>query len=450
MAYIGNTDADRQKMLERIGVESVDELFGVVPKDARFPDLELPPALSEAEVLEELQQLAGKNGCPDRNVSFLGAGAYNRFVPSVVPYLAGRGEFVTAYTPYQPEASQGTLQALFEYQSMVADLTGMDVVNASHYDGATSVAEAALMSIHISRDKRRRVVVSPGLHPEYVETARTYLQAMNAEVVGDERDADGEYADPTRLVELADENTACVVVQYPDFFGRLYSLEGVADAVHEKGALLVVHIDPIALGLFRSPGSCGADIVTGEGQPLGMPLSFGGPYLGIFACRRDYVRKLPGRLAGQTVDTEGRRGFVLTLSTREQHIRREKATSNICTNQGLMALHAALYLAAMGSQGLRTVAELSYHRSHYAAARLDELDGFSARTGVPFFSEFVLDCPVAAERIVSRACEKGVMPGFDLGRYYPGRKNQLLVCVTEMNPKAQIDTLRETLEEVTR
>lgn len=450
MAYIGNTDADRRAMTERLGVCSVEELFGVVPEDVRFPKLELPAALSEVEVLEELKELAGKNGCPDDSTSFLGAGAYNRFVPSVVRYLAGRGEFVTAYTPYQPEASQGTLQALFEYQTMVADLTGMDVVNASHYDGATSVAEAALMSIHISRDKRRRVVVSPGLHPEYVETARTYLQAMDAEIVGDEQDADGEYGDPARLAELADENTACVVVQYPDFFGRLYSLEGVAEAVHRKGALLVVHIDPIALGLFRSPGSYGADLVTGEGQPLGIPMSYGGPYLGIFACRREHVRKLPGRLAGQTVDSEGRTGYVLTLSTREQHIRREKATSNICTNQGLMALHAALYLAAMGGRGLRTVAELSYHRSHYAASQLDTIDGFSARTQVPFFSEFVLETPVEAGDIVSRACEKGVMPGFDLGRYYPGRKNQLLVCVTEMNSRTQIDTLRGTLEEVVR
>lgn len=450
MAYIGNTDADRRAMLERIGVESVEELFGVVPEDVRFPKLALPSALSEAEVLEELEGLAGKNGCAEGPLSFLGAGAYNRFVPSVVPYLASRGEFVTAYTPYQPEASQGTLQALFEYQTMVADLTGMHVVNASHYDAATSVAEAALMSIHISRDKRRRVVVSPGLHPEYVETARTYLQAMDAEVVGDEQDAEGEYADPMRLAELADENTACVVVQYPDFFGRLYSLEGVAKAVHAKGALLVVHIDPIALGLFRSPGSYGADLVTGEGQPLGMPLSYGGPYLGIFACRREYVRRLPGRLAGRTVDTEGRQGFVLTLSTREQHIRREKATSNICTNQGLMALHAALYLAAMGRRGLKTVAELSYHRSHYAASQLATIDGFSARTDVPFFSEFVLDTPMEAERIISRACEKGVVPGFDLGRYYPARKNQLLVCVTEMNSRKQIDTLRATLEEVVR
>ncbi|MFW5806925.1 MAG: aminomethyl-transferring glycine dehydrogenase subunit GcvPA [Spirochaetota bacterium] len=450
MAYIGNTDADRRAMLERIGVESVEELFGVVPEDVRFPKLALPSALSEAEVLEELEGLAGKNGCAEGPLSFLGAGAYNRFVPSVVPYLASRGEFVTAYTPYQPEASQGTLQALFEYQTMVADLTGMHVVNASHYDAATSVAEAALMSIHISRDKRRRVVVSPGLHPEYVETARTYLQAMDAEVVGDEQDAEGEYADPMRLAELADENTACVVVQYPDFFGRLYSLEGVAKAVHAKGALLVVHIDPIALGLFRSPGSYGADLVTGEGQPLGMPLSYGGPYLGIFACRREYVRRLPGRLAGRTVDTEGRQGFVLTLSTREQHIRREKATSNICTNQGLMALHAALYLAAMGRRGLKTVAELSYHRSHYAASQLATIDGFSARTDVPFFSEFVLDTPMEAERIISRACKKGVVPGFDLGRYYPARKNQLLVCVTEMNSRKQIDTLRATLEEVVR
>lgn len=437
-------------MLERIGVKSMNELFRAVPEGARYPQLSLPDALSEAEVLEELRRLSQKNVCADRTVSFLGAGAYQRFVPSVVPHLASRGEFVTAYTPYQPEASQGTLQALFEYQSMMADLTGMEVVNASHYDGATSAAEAALMSIHISRDKRRKVVVSPGLHPEYVETMRTYLQAMDAEVVGDEHDPDGAYGDPHRAVELIDDATACIIVQYPDFFGRLYDLAGLAEAAHARGALLVVHADPIALALFRSPGSHGADIVTGEGQPLGMPLSYGGPYLGIFACRREYVRKLPGRLAGQTVDTDGRRGFVLTLNTREQHIRREKATSNICTNQGLMALHAALYLAAMGQRGLKAVAELSYHRSHYAAARLHELEGFSARTSVPFFQEFVLECPLPAEEIIRRSCENGVMPGFDLGRYYPNRTNQLLVCVTEMNAKKHIELLVDTLKEAVR
>ncbi|MFO8065190.1 MAG: aminomethyl-transferring glycine dehydrogenase subunit GcvPA [Spirochaetota bacterium] len=448
MAYIGNTDADRRKMLDRIGVESVEELFRDVPEHARYPKLQLPAELSEVEILEELRGLAGKNGCATPSTSFLGAGVYNRFIPSVVPYLASRGEFVTAYTPYQPEASQGTLQSLFEYQTMVADLTGMDIVNASHYDGATSVAEAALMSIRVSRSKRRRVVTSPGLHPEYVQTMETYLQAMDAEVVGKDEDADGAYAEPTKLAELVDENTACLIVQYPDFFGRLYSLEGLADAVHAKGALLVVHIDPIALGLFRSPGSYGADIVTGEGQPLGMPVSYGGPYLGIFACRRDYVRSLPGRLAGRTVDTEGREGFVLTLNTREQHIRREKATSNICTNQGLMALHAALYLAAMGARGLKTVAELSYHRSHYAAQRLNKLDGFNARTKVPYFGEFVLECPIEAKEVIRRSCEKGIVPGFDLGRYYPDRKNQLLVCVTEMNSREQIEKLSKTLEEV--
>jgi len=393
MPFIGNTDADRRAMLDRLGRASTDELFADIPEQHRFPQIDLPPAQSELEVLRNLDSLARRNAPTGAPLNFAGAGAYEHFVPSVVSYLAGRGEFATAYTPYQAEASQGTVQTIFEYQSMMCDLLDMEVVNASHYDGATAVAEAAIMAVRATRG-RARVVFSAGLHPEYIDVARTYLrpQGIAVEVVGAASPAgasespsatDQPAAGPSGpapgapsvadLLAAVDDSTAALIIQNPDFFGSVADLAGVADAVHAKGALLVLHVDPIAAALFRSPGSLGADIVTGEGQPLGIPLSFGGPYLGIFATRMSLVRKMPGRLAGQTTDANGRRGFVLTLNTREQHIRREKATSNICTNQGLMALRAAIYLATMGPAGLREVAERCYQNAHYAAAKLAEI-----------------------------------------------------------------------------
>ena len=444
MTYVANTAADQEAMLKTIGVGSVEALFEVVPPAVRFPRLNLPRPLSEMEVLAELGRLADENADANHYAWFLGAGAYNHFVPSVVSQLQMRGEFYTAYTPYQPEASQGTLQAIFEYQSMVAELTGMEVVNASHYDGATSLAEAAIMSVNSTKGQRHKVLVSPDVHPQYREVLKTYIQGTPLTVVGDDDPAN----DLKALTGLLDQETACLIVQSPNFFGELEDLSGLADAVHAVGALLVVHVDPLSLGLFKPPGAYGADIVTGEGQSLGNHLNFGGPYLGIFATTNQLVRKMPGRVVGQTVDTQGRRGFVLTLSTREQHIRREKATSNICTNQGLIALGAAIYLAALGKQGLRQVAELCYHKAHYAAAEIDKLAGYKVINRRPFFKEFVVRCPQPAGEIATALNQHKILPGYVLSRSFPERTHDLLVCVTEMNSKAQIDQLVAGLKEV--
>ncbi len=444
MGYIANTAADQKAMLETIGVDSVEALFQVVPESVRFPKSNLPRPLSEIEVLAELQCMADENADANHYAWFLGAGAYNHFVPSVVPQLQMRGEFFTAYTPYQPEASQGTLQAMFEYQSMIAELTGMEVVNASHYDGATSLAEAAIMSVNITRGKRSKIIISPNVHPQYREVLRTYLQGTAITLTGDESPDN----DVDTLKGMLDKETACLVVQSPNFFGELEDVDGLAEAVHAAGALLVVHTDPISLGLLKPPGHYGADIVTGEGQSLGNHLNYGGPYLGIFATTNKLVRKMPGRVVGQTTDTEGKRGFVLTLSTREQHIRREKATSNICTNQGLIALGAAIYLATMGKQGLRKVAELCYHKAHYAAAQIDKLDGYEVVNSRPFFKEFVARCPKPALDIAIRLNKQQIVPGYVLSRNFADRPNDLLVCVTEMNSKAQINKLVAALEEV--
>ncbi len=444
MSYVANTPADEQAMLEAIGIDSIEALFEVVPEAVRFPPLRLPAPMSEMEVLAEMERLADANAAANHYAWFLGAGAYNHFVPSVVTQLQMRSEFYTAYTPYQPEASQGTLQAMFEYQSMMVELTGMDVVNASHYDGATALAEAANMCVGAARGKRKTVLVSPNVHPQYREVMRTYLQGMEVTITGDEEPG----SDLEQLKGRLDKQTACLVIQWPNFFGELEALEGLAEAVHEVGALLVVHIDPIALGLFKPPGRYGADVVTGEGHGLGNHLNFGGPYLGVFATTKKLMRKIPGRLAGQTVDTEGRRGFVLTLATREQHIRREKATSNICTNQSLIALGAAIYLAVMGKQGLRRVAELCYHKAHYAAAEIDKLAGYEVVNERPFFKEFVVRCPKPAEQVAAALNRQQILPGYVLSRNFPERSHDLLVCVTELNSKAQIDKLVGGLKEV--
>ncbi len=445
MPYIPHTEADQRDMLAAIGLSSVQELFHDVPQAYRFPPLKLPAAASELEILDELHNMAAQNRPAGRLATFLGAGAYHHFVPSVVPYLAGRGEFATAYTPYQPEVSQGTLQAIFEYQSMVAHLTGMDVVNASHYDGATSMAEAAIMAVNISRGRRSRVLVSPSIHPHYRQTLRTYLSGSQAAVVGDE---DLETSLP-QLTDMLDQDTACLIIQNPNFFGGLMDVGGLADAVHAVGALLVVVANPvISLGLLKPPGDYGADIVAAEGQPLGVGLNFGGPYLGISAAREKLLRKIPGRLVGQTTDTQGRRGYVLTLTAREQHIRREKATSNICTNQGLVALMASIYLAYMGPGGLRRVAELCYHKAHYAATQIEGLNGYEVVNHAPFFNEFPVKCPRPVAEINAALLEKGILGGYDLGADYPHAQNQMLICVTEMNTRQQIDGLVAALQEV--
>jgi glycine dehydrogenase subunit 1 len=354
-----------------------------------------------------------------------------------------RGEFYTAYTPYQPELSQGTLQAIFEYQSMMCMLTGMEAANASHYDGATSLAEAVTLANVQFRGKRSKVIVSHGVHPMYRAVARTYHQGSGMKFVGDK----GRATIPD-LVDMLDDQTALVVVQYPNFFGQIDELGGLARAVHDAGALLCVVADPIALGLFKSPGELGADIVVGDGQSLGIPLSFGGPYLGFFATKMDYVRKIAGRVVGETVDNTGRRAFVMTLRPREQDIRREKATSNICTNQGLMALAACVYMSVMGKYGLRKVAELSYHKAHYAAEQINQLDGYIVDTSKPFFKEFVVTCPKPVSVVNDILLEHwGIIGGYDLSKDYDDRPSQMLLAVTEMNTKDEIDTLVEALDE---
>ncbi len=441
MPYIPHSDEDRKSMLAAVGVRSIQELFEDVPAGVLFPELDLPPALSEMEVRWEMETLAGANLTTAEGPCFLGAGAYRHFVPAVVDAVLSRGEFYTAYTPYQPEISQGTLQAIFEYQSMICALTGMDVSNASHYDGATATAEAVITAINVHRMKRRKVVVSPFVHPEYRAVVRTYTQGMGLDVVGDTGGGD-------ELTDLLDKETACLIIQYPDFLGRIGDLDDLAEAAHAVGALFVVVTDPTALGLLKPPGEFGADIVVGEGQGMGAGLNFGGPYLGFFAVRKKHVRKMSGRVVGQTVDVEGNRGCVLTLSTREQHIRREKATSNICTNQGLVALAAGVYMAALGKCGMRQVAELCYHRAHYAQQRILELDGFSAMDDAPFFKEFVVRCPRPVKEINDFLLDEwGMIGGYDLGRDYAHLKDHMLLCVTEMNPRDEIDELVEALEE---
>lgn len=443
--FFPHTDAERKSMLETIGVQRIEDLFQAVPAAHRFPDLQLPPALTEMEALDGMQDLSWSNESARDLVCFLGAGAYNHYIPAAVDMLLRRGEFYTAYTPYQPEISQGTLQAIFDYQSLIAALTGMDVSNASHYDGATAVAEAVTMAHAHFRGKRGKIVLSPAIHPHYRQTIRTYNHGTELNFSGEDASLkDG----PDMLLPLIDGDTALVIVQYPDFFGRVYDYTALAEATHAAGALLAVAVNPLALGLLKSPGEFSADIVTGEGQPLGIPLSFGGPYLGIFATRKEYVRKMAGRLVGETVDNRGQRAFVLTLTAREQHIRREKATSNICTNQGLMALASAIYLSLLGKHGLRQVAELCYHKAHYAARILGRLPGYELWGEAPFFNEFVLSCPAPVQEINNHLLEHGILGGYDLGHDYPALENQMLIAVTEMNSKEDIDSLAEVMGEV--
>jgi glycine dehydrogenase subunit 1 len=426
-----------------IGVESVDDLFEAIPEPYRFPNLEIPAALSEMEAAQLLSSLAAGN-VPADSVSFLGAGAYHHYTPAAINQLLLRGEIYTAYTPYQPEVSQGTLQAIYEYQSVMSALTGMEVSNASHYDGATAVAESILMAVAASRGRRKRIVMSPAIHPQYRAVARTYIGGREIEIAGDD--------DLARRAEdlpaLLDDQTAALIVGYPDFFGTLTDLAPLAEAAHDSGALLVVVANPMALGLVKPPGRFGVDIVCGEGQPLGLPLSFGGPYLGYFCTREKYVRSMSGRLVGETVDENGVRGYVLTLATREQHIRRERATSNICTNQGLMSIAAAMYLAIMGKNGLRKIARLNYDRAHYAAAQIDALDGFRVVDDGPFFNEFAVEAPLPAAELNAHLAERGITGGYDLSRDYAHRQNQTLLCVTEMNARADIDRLIGALKEV--
>ena len=430
--YIPNTDDDRAAMLAAIGVASVEELFEDIPAALRDPELRIPPPLSEMQVRREMERLAERNFHAGAHPSFLGAGVYNHYCPAVVGPLVTRGEFLTSYTPYQPEVSQGTLQATFEFQTLTAQLFGMEVSNAGMYDGASALAEAALMACRVT--KRSRVALVDTVNPHYQEVVRAYTGPQDIDV----------YVVEPGATELR-EGTACLLGQYPNFFGYVEDLQRLADVAHAAGALFGLSCDPIAMAMLKPPGAYEADIATGEGQALGVPPSFGGPYVGIFTCRKDYLRQLPGRIVGETVDTKGRTGYVLTLQPREQHIRREHATSNICTSTALIGLWATTYTALMGKRGLRHVAELCYQKAHYAAGRIAELPGYGLAFEDTFFQEFVVRCPRPPTEVSLTLEEAGIIGGLDVSDRI---ENGMLLCVTEVNTKDEIDNLVRVLGQV--
>jgi glycine dehydrogenase subunit 1 len=435
--YLFNTPDQRRQMLEAIGAASMDELLEQVPERLRLDrPLNLPPGMSEPELERHMRSLATQNINAQRRVCFLGGGAYDHFVPAVVDEIVSRGEFYTAYTPYQAEASQGSLQAFFEFQTLLCQLTGMEVANASLYEGGTAVSEAVFMAERVTG--RRRIVLLGSVHPQYREVVETYTRFLKAEVVTVPT-PEGT-ADPETVRSALDEQTACLVIQQPNYFGCLEEAAELVELSHQVGALAILSVNPISLGLLPRPGDYGADIVVGEGQPLGIPLQYGGPYLGLFACREQHVRKMPGRLIGQAKDRNGRTCYALNLQTREQHIRRDKATSNICTNQGLLALRATVYLAALGPQGLREVAQLCLQNAHYAAGRLSEIDGLSLAYDRPFFNEFTLKTTGNASDLRARAAQAG----FDIGPE-TGDGDTLLVALTEQRTREEIDALAAAL-----
>jgi glycine dehydrogenase subunit 1 len=442
MRYIPNSPEERQEMLESIGLSGPSDLFRSIPENIQLGrPLNITDPLAEPEVLSAFAEMAARNTAASKP-SFLGAGVYSHYSPTIVDHLIQRSEFFTAYTPYQPEISQGTLQYIFEFQTLICQLTGMEVANASMYDGSTALAEAYLMAQRVTR--RKKIIVADSVHPEYRQVARTYTQHGEAEIVTagfDEKT--GRVSDLSAL----DDKTAALVIQTPNFFGCIENTERLAEAAHKVGAVLVVVVaEAISFGLLKSPGECGADIVVGEGQSFGIPMSFGGPHVGLFATQEKYVRQMPGRLCGIAQDKNGNRGFVLTLSTREQHIRREKATSNICTNQGLIALAATIYMEAMGKKGLQEVASQNAQKAAYAARRIAEVDGFEIAFTAPTFNEFVVRGPrPAIEVLDTLRKDHGIIAGLPLSRYFDGRPNEFLVCVTETMPRENIDKLVEAL-----
>ncbi len=447
MPYLYNTPEDEMAMLEAIGAESIEDLFAPIPRELKLArPLELPAALSEMELDRHLRELAANNAHAGEKVCFLGGGSYDHFVPAVVDSVASRSEFYTSYTPYQAEASQGNLQVVFEYQSLITRLSGMDVSNASLYDGASATAEAVLMAISSTR-RKGKVIVPASLHPEYRSTIATYLENLDVELIT--LDTAAGVIDAERLAEVVDDTTAAVVVQQPNFFGCIEDAPSIARVAKEAGALLISVFDPISLGILARPGDYGANIAVAEGHTLGTPMSYGGPFLGIMACDQALVRRMPGRIAGQTVDRRGKRCYVLTLQTREQHIRREKATSNICTNQGLFALRATVYLSQLGPQGLRETANLCLQKSRYAAEQLCQSDRFSLAFDQPTFKEFVIrDADSRVDELLKAALDQGFFAGVPLGQWYPDMKDCFLVAVTEKRTKQEIDRLVQTLTAV--
>ena len=445
MVYIPNTSMDKKEMLETIGCRSIDDLFSGIDQKVKVNGkLKLPKSLSEMEVAALIKEIGEKNTNLKDYTSFLGGGAYEHFIPSVVKHITGRSEFYTAYTPYQAEASQGTLQAIYEYQSLICELTGMDVSNASMYDGASAVSEAAFMASRITGLKK--IIVSETVHPNYRQVLKTYTEAADLELQ-DIASKDG-VTDIDMLKESVDDNTACVIIQNPNFFGCIENMDTIEHIVHSKKSLFIVCVDPISLGILAPPEEYNADIVVGEGQSLGNNLAFGGPYLGIFACKKDFLRQLPGRIAGKTKDKNGKTGYVLTLQTREQHIRRARATSNICSNQALNALACTVYLSCMGKQGIPSVGNLCLQKAHYAQNQIEKIDGYTLKFKQPFFKEFLIQCTGNPEEINKRLLEHKIIGGLSVDKFYPELKDCMLVCVTEMRTKEQIDRFIDVLANI--
>lgn len=446
MTFNPHTEADRRAMLDTIGVDSFEDLISVIPAKQRNPALDLPRSLSELEAADLLADLSAKNRTVAANRVFLGAGSYQHYSPATVDHLLHRGEIFTAYTPYQPEVSQGTLQIIYEFQSLVAELFDMDVANASLYDGATALAEAALMALATGK-KRDRIVISGTVHPHYSDVIRTYLSGHDVTV--DELSIPEDLQTPAAELERAcDDGVAAIIMQYPNFYGGIEDL-GVARSVADDcGAALIVACYPIPLAMLKPPGAFGADIATAEGQSLGVAQNFGGPYVGLLASKQSFVRRMPGRLAGKTVDSQGKPGYVLALQTREQHIRRDRATSNICTNQGLMATAATIYMSLLGPSGMKSVAQRSYANAHYLASRLEEFDSIEVANSGEFFNEFTVRLPRTAGDIGQELDEKGFVSGYDLGRVHENLASSMLLATTELNDRNGIDAFVEAFGQV--
>lgn len=445
MPYIPNTEDDRKEMLNSIGVSSFNELIKNIPEEILLKEnIDIPKGLSEQEVIKEIHELSDLNYPPIRTISFLGAGSYDHFVPAAINSILSRSEFYTAYTPYQAEVSQGTLQAIYEYQTMICRLTGMDISNASMYDGGSALAEAALLAVN--HTGRNEIVIAGKIHPNYLKIIKTYCEGQGITVT--ELTSSRGSLLPERLSMHISDKVAAVVVQQPNFYGCLEDVEELSNITHQAGALYVVAVDPISLGILAPPGEYGADIVVGEGQALGIPQSFGGPYLGIFAVKEFLLRRIPGRISGITVDADGNRGFVLTVQTREQHIRREKATSNICTNQGLMMLAATVYMALMGKKGIQEVANLCLQKSHYLANEITKIPGYHLKYKRPFFKEFVVQTPKPEEEVINKLAQKGILVGVNLKKFDP-QDDGILIAVTEKRTKKEIDLLIDELKKLT-
>jgi glycine dehydrogenase subunit 1 len=446
MDYIPNTDRNREEMLKKIGAKDFSQLVNCIPQPVLLKDeLQLPPPLSEMKLTQVLKDMSQLNRSTDGMIGFLGGGAYDHFIPSVVNHILQRSEFYTAYTPYQAEVSQGTLQSIYEFQSLICELTGMQVANASMYDGASAVAEAALMA-H-SFNGKKEIVMSDSLHPAYKKVVETYCSGMDLKIIT--APTENGLIEPDKLKDSLSSDISCVIIQNPNFYGLIENITQIEPLIHSTGALLIMVCDPLSLGILKSPGELGADIAVGEGQGMGNYLNFGGPFIGFFAAKKEMIRRMPGRIIAATTDANGKRGFVMTLQTREQHIRREKATSNICTNEALCALASTSYLSLMGKNGIRDVAELCLQKAHYAAEQITKMDGFKLKYQTPFFKEFIVETPLPPQKIIKGLLDKNILAGVDMSQFDPDLRNCLLICVTEKRTKKEIDHFINELKNLT-